>query len=76
MWRPGKFYVDLEGPSLRLYQTVGKHFLDHRATLWANELADARTSVIQLGHREAVLVGTVNESRADWLFFGLHVQKS
>jgi len=53
---------------------VRKHFLDHSATFRANELADARTSVIQLRHWEAMLVGTVNKSCTDSLFFRLHVQ--
>lgn len=53
---------------------MGKHFLDNGAALRANELADARASVIQLRHWEAVLVGAVNKGCTDWLFFRLHVQ--
>jgi len=58
-----------------LYESVWEHFLNDRTAFRANELADTRTGIIQLSHREAVLVGTVNKSSADWLFFGFHSNK-
>jgi hypothetical protein len=47
-----KFCEDLDSFCLWLYQSVREHFLNDCAALWASELADARTGIIQLSHRE------------------------
>jgi hypothetical protein len=54
---------------------VWEHFLSDCTAFRANELADTRPGIIQLSHWETVLVGTVNKSSADWLFFGFHLNK-